>query len=95
MEGVPGIWPNHQRGVGTAHLYQAPQVFAPDLLTGVVDVVAVADHRHGHIGELLDDVLEGVFLVVLSPRCDSAAGTKEKNCWMRKTAGCKCAKGLS
>lgn len=78
IEGVPGIWSNHQRGVSTARFYQAPQVLAPDLLTGVVDVVAVADHRHGHTGELLDDVLEGVFLVVLSPRCDSAAGKKNK-----------------
>lgn len=78
IEGVPGIRSNHQRGVSTARFYQAPQVLAPDLLTGIVDVVAVADHRHGHTGELLDDVLEGIFLVVLSPRCDSAAEKKKK-----------------
>lgn len=81
VEGVPGIWSDHQRGAGAARLDQAPQVLAPDLLTGVVDVVAVADHRHGHAGELLDDVLEGVFLVVLSPRCDGAA--ENKHCSVR------------
>lgn len=74
VQRVAGVRPDHQRRVGAALLDQAPQVFAPDLFAGVVDVVAVADDGHGHVGELLDDVLEGVFFVVLPPSCDGAEG---------------------
>lgn len=74
VQRVPGVRPDHQRGVGAALLDQAPQVFAPDLFAGVVDVVAVADYGHGHVGELLDDVLESVFFVVLPPGRDGAEG---------------------
>lgn len=74
VQRVPGVRPDHQRGVGAALLDQAPQVFAPDLFAGVVDVVAVADYGHWHVGELLDDVLESVFFVVLPPGRDGAEG---------------------
>lgn len=74
VQRVPRVRPDHQRGVGAALLDQAPQVFAPDLFAGVVDVIAVADYGHGHVGELLDDVLEGVFFVVLPPSRDGAEG---------------------
>ncbi|TNN50366.1 hypothetical protein EYF80_039448 [Liparis tanakae] len=63
IERVSRVGPDHQRGVGTARLDQRPEVFSPDLLAGVVDVVAVADDGYRHVGELLDDVLEGIFLM--------------------------------
>lgn len=78
VQRVPGVWPDHQWGVGAALLDQAPQVFAPDLFAGVVDVVAVTDYGHGHVGELLDDVLKGVFFVVLPPGRNGAEWDREK-----------------
>lgn len=86
VQRVPRVRPDHQRGVGAALLDQASQVFAPDLLAGVVDVVTVADYGDGHVGELLDDVLEGVFFVVFAPSRDGAegdGGEKEELFWSR------------
>lgn len=76
---VSRVWSDNQRGIRTALLYQPPQVFSPDLLTGIVDVVAVADYGHGNVGELLDDVLEGIFFMVLPPRCDGTAERTTEN----------------
>jgi len=77
VQGVARVRPHHQRGVGAAGHDQVAQVLAPDALAGVVNVVAVADDGHGHVGELLHDVLEGVPLVVLAPRCDGAGRREE------------------
>lgn len=77
IERVSGVRPHHERSVRTALLYQRPEVLSPDLLAGVVDVVAVADDGDRHAGELLDDVLEGVLFMVLAPRRDGAAGRRE------------------
>lgn len=73
IERVSGVRSDNQRGIRAAFLYQPPQVFSPDLLTGVVDVVAVADYGYGHAGKLLDDVLKGIFFMVLPPRRDGTA----------------------
>lgn len=73
IEGISRIWSNNQWGIGAACLYQPSKILAPNLLTGVVDVIAVADNGYGHVGELLDDVLKGIFFMVLSPRCDGTA----------------------
>lgn len=73
IERVSWVWSNDERGVCAAHLDQRPQVFSPNLLAGVVDVVAVADYGHRHAGKLLDDVLEGIFFMVFPPRCDGTA----------------------
>lgn len=68
--GVSRVRPDDQTRVLAALHDSLLQLVSPDVLTGVKDVVAVADHRHGPRGELLKDLFKRLLLPAPSPGDD-------------------------
>lgn len=74
--GVSGVRPDDQTRVLAALHHSLLQLVSPDVLAGVEDVVAVADHGHWPRGELLKDPLKGLLLPAPPPG-DDGAGRQE------------------
>lgn len=75
---VSGVGPDDQTRVLAALDDSLLQLVSPDVLAGVEDVVAVADHRHRHRGELVQDPLKRLLLPASAPRDDGAARHEER-----------------
>lgn len=74
--GVSGVWTDDQAGVLASLHHTLLQLVPPDVLTGLEDVVAVADHSHWAAGELIQQPLKGLLLSVPPPGDDGATETK-------------------
>lgn len=77
---VSRVGPDDQTRVLTPLDDPLLQLVSPDVLAGVKDVVAVADHRHRHRRELVQDPLKRLLLPVPTPRDDGAARHQENHC---------------
>ena len=83
--GVSGVRPDDQAGVLAPLHHTLLQLVPPDVLTGLEDVVAVADHSHRAGGELIQQPLEGLLLSAPTPGDDGATDRQRERERERET----------